>query len=87
MAEHSSDESVALSAETLAALKAFALQSGVAIEEENVINSVRQHFDIQDKEETFSNTFRSLDGKRTVSFNVKASTFRFLLPTPLIFRK
>ena len=71
MFETSSDEPVSLSAETLAALKAFALQSGVAIEEENVISSVRQHFDIQDKGEIFSNTFRSCDGKKSISFNVK----------------
>lgn len=72
-----------LSAETLRALKEFALQSGVAVDDgegENecgnafdLINSVQKHFRLQDadREEIFPVHYESRDKSRVVDFKVK----------------
>lgn len=66
-----------LSAETVKALREFALQSGVSLdvnadnEKEDLIQSVSKHFQIQDREEVFPINYTSADGKRNVSFSCK----------------
>lgn len=77
--EFSSDDVFSgLSAETIKALREFALESGVAIvddEEEPVektlLSSVQKHFQIQDREEVFHLEFKSADGTREVKFDAK----------------
>jgi hypothetical protein len=73
-----------LSAETMKALRDFALQQGVCLdpavataEEESdentgsLLDSVRQHFSIQDRDEVFHIDYKSKDGQREVKFTVK----------------
>lgn len=71
-----------LSAETMKALREFALQQGVSLdpdvatgeEEESagsLLASVREHFSIQDREEVFKVHYASKDGQREVAFSVK----------------
>jgi hypothetical protein len=73
-----------LSAETMKALREFALQQGVsldpdvAVSEEDdqesagsLLASVRDHFSIQDREEVFKIHYQSKDGQRDISFSVK----------------
>ncbi len=73
-----------LSAETMKALREFALQQGVSLdipvesgeeEEEfqtgSLLESVRQHFTVQDREEVFKIHYQSKDGEREIKFSVK----------------
>lgn len=72
-----SDDDLVLSSAALAALREFALEKGVALDESDeegnddgdksaalhVLDRVRDHFDLKDKEDTFSYTFGSLSLK------------------------
>jgi hypothetical protein len=85
--EFSSDDVFSgLSADTIKALREFALQSGVAIvddveeaettetnEEEAkvLLKSVQRHFQVQEKEEVFHVEYTSSDGSRCVKFDAK----------------
>ncbi len=73
-----------LSAETMKALREFALQQGVSLDipgesgeekEEyqtgSLLESVRQHFTVQDREEVFKIHYQSKDGEREIKFSVK----------------
>eukprot|EP01031_Cornospumella_fuschlensis_P028266 gene28266-34133_t len=69
-----------LSAETIKALREFALEKGVNIigddpeadgSNKDLLQSVHQHFQLQDREEIFHVSYQSNDGKRSVSFDVK----------------
>jgi len=65
-----------LSAETLKALREFALQQGVCLDPDtddraDVIQSVQKHFQIQDREEVFPISYKSKDKSRNVNFSVK----------------
>lgn len=65
------EEFAGLSAQTLLALKEFALSSGVMIDnEDDVVESVREHFEVKDREETFNVSYESKDGKRKIDFAV-----------------
>ena len=65
------EEFAGLSAQTLLALKEFALSSGVMIDnEDDVIDSVREHFEVKDREETFDISYESKDKQRKVEFSV-----------------
>ena len=72
--EVADEPEVGLSAETLAALTAFALDSGVSLDTGNVLGSVREHFDIKDKEDVFSYEFSPSEMEPTtapIHFSVK----------------
>ena len=43
-----------LSAETLKALKEFALDSKIVFEDSNLVESLKEHFEIKDREELFN---------------------------------
>jgi hypothetical protein len=62
-----------LSAETLRALREFALDSGVFVENTSVIESVRKHFEVKDREEVFKIDYTSKDEKRHVQFELKGT--------------
>eukprot|EP00607_Mallomonas_marina_P004459 CAMPEP_0182437132 /NCGR_PEP_ID=MMETSP1167-20130531/84833_1 /TAXON_ID=2988 /ORGANISM="Mallomonas Sp, Strain CCMP3275" /LENGTH=248 /DNA_ID=CAMNT_0024629931 /DNA_START=130 /DNA_END=873 /DNA_ORIENTATION=- len=66
------DEDEGLSAETLQALKEFTLDLGMqCAEEEDILASVRDHFNIQDKEEIFNMEYTSEDGCRVVKYSCR----------------
>lgn len=72
--EHDSDnenEGVGLSEETLRALREFALDSGVFIDSKKVIDSVREHFEVKDREDVFKISYASKDGERKADFELK----------------
>ena len=71
--DSSDDEgpSVALSAAALAALREFALDRGIASGEDDIIDQVRDHFDIKDKSEVFKVSYQSSNGERVVEFSCK----------------
>ena len=79
--EFSSDDVFSgLSADTIKALREFALQSGVAIVDEEeeeadpakaLLSSVAKHFQVQDREEVFKVEYTSSDGARHVKFSAK----------------
>lgn len=59
-----------LSPETLAALREFASMQGICSEEEeDVLSSVRHHFDVHDKNEAFTFSF-SREGAQAIEFTV-----------------
>ncbi len=66
------EELTGLSAATLLALKEFALSSGVAInDEDDVLESVKDHFIDKDRDEIFHISYESKDGERKIGFDVK----------------
>lgn len=60
-----------LSTETLLALKEFALSSGVMLDTNRIIDSVREHFEVKDREDVFHISYTSKDFDRTVEFDLK----------------
>jgi hypothetical protein len=52
-------ETITLSESTLAALKDFALSSGIEYDEFDPINSIKDHFDVKERYDTFVYEFRS----------------------------
>jgi hypothetical protein len=74
-----------LSADTLAALKAFALDNGVFLGEGgaggggaggggagvDVIDSVRKHFEVKEREDVFKIEYASKDGLREATYELK----------------
>lgn len=102
--EHSDSESegggVQLSEETLRALREFALDSGVYVDSNKIIESVRDHFEEKDREDVFKISYASKDGERKVDFNLKGIkrelgqtldstglTMYELLKTPLLYTR
>jgi hypothetical protein len=60
-----------LSLETLKALKEFALDSGIAVvDDSNIIDSVKDHFEIKDKEQIFEISYTSTSNTIQVEFEV-----------------
>ena len=71
MAEFEGDSEPTLSLATLAALQEFASFSGITLNsEDDVISTVRDHFDVKDKRQTFPFTFERF-GFKTIEFSVK----------------
>ena len=60
-----------LSAATLEALKLFALSSGIDVGSsgDEIVSAVRDHFDVQDKDQTFHYEYKN--ESREVRFSVK----------------
>lgn len=66
------DVSAALSEETLKALREFALDQGVMLTDSNkLIESVREHFEVKDREDVFKISYCSKDKSRSVAFDLK----------------
>lgn len=62
---------VQLSEETLRALREFALDAGVFVDSNKIIESVRDHFEEKDREDVFKISYKSKDNQREVNFNLK----------------
>ncbi len=67
-----------LSADTMKALREFALQQGVSLDPDapeddagDVLSSVQKHFAVQDREEIFHSDYTSKDGQRHIVFDCK----------------
>ncbi|KAJ1437205.1 hypothetical protein B484DRAFT_324731 [Ochromonadaceae sp. CCMP2298] len=74
--EDEEDEGGLLSADTLAALRAFAQENGVCFGGEggagsDVIDSVRKHFEVKEREDVFKIEYASKDGQREVKYELK----------------
>lgn len=68
--DHSDEDGPTLSAATLLALRDFALNQGVAIEDDrDIVETVQKHFDLHDRNEEFSISFS--DATKDVHFKVK----------------
>mmetsp|Transcript_19596 Transcript_19596/g.18933 ORF Transcript_19596/g.18933 Transcript_19596/m.18933 type:complete len:286 (-) Transcript_19596:470-1327(-) len=74
--DEENNEPLALSAETIAALKSFALSSGIPsmqdtdIEGSNVLDVVRDHYEVKNREKEFDIDYTSADGERSIHFTV-----------------
>lgn len=68
-----SDNDVGLSAETLRALREFALDRGIFVAEDDskIVESVRDHCEVKDREDVFKIDYKSKDGERSVDFSLK----------------
>jgi len=69
--EDSDNEGVGLSEETLRALREFAIDSGMFVDSKKVIESVRDHFEVKDRDDVFKISYTSKDGERKVDFDLK----------------
>ena len=72
---------MALSPEAAAALRAFALSSGVAIDTNNnhegnndLLSAVRDHFDLKERDETFVVEYRDIDNDNDDTINNTTSS-------------
>lgn len=78
MSSHDSDDEgdsndVGLSAETLRALREFALDRGIYVAEEDdkIVQTVREHCEVKDREDIFKIDYSSKDGQRSAKFELK----------------
>lgn len=65
---------VGLSAETLRALREFALDKGIFVDDDNndkVVESVREHCAVKDREDIFKMHYKSKDELREVKYELK----------------
>ena len=69
--EGSDSGEVGLSEETLRALREFALGNGVFVDSKKIIESVRDHFEIKDRDDIFKMSYASKDGERKTEFELK----------------
>lgn len=71
--DENDSEDVGLSAETLRALREFALDRGifVATDDSKVVESVREHCEVKDREDVFKISYTAKDGSRSVNFELK----------------
>jgi hypothetical protein len=74
--DEENNESLSLSAETIAALKSFALASGISsmqdkdIQASSILDVVRDHYEVKNREEEFKIDYTSKDGERSINFKV-----------------
>jgi hypothetical protein len=64
------NDEVGLSAETLRALREFALDRGVFVEDD-VVAAVREHCEVKDREDVFKISYNAKDGSRSANFELK----------------